>query len=150
MSHASDHEARRVARALHERRGLAHAIGLPDESLEAARSLARWAESVDEPTLAIAIWEGCAALDDGPRSWLGLARVCLRAGDAQRAFSAAAEVIARASATEDRDEATLHSARACLLAGRLDDARRWLATLESPSASPLAAELARTLLTHRG
>ena len=123
-------EAAMIARAVHERRPLASVIGVPQASLEAARALARWAGAIGEPHLAIAAWEGCAALDDAPSSWLGLADAALAAGDARRAFEAAARACAHPAATRaDRDRAALASARACLCGGLDEDARAWLRTL---------------------
>jgi hypothetical protein len=148
VNDGASHEAARIARALHEGASLADAIGIPLDSLEAARSLARWAEAIDEPSLAIAIWEGCAALDETSASWLGLAHAALRAGDAVRAFGAAGHVMARAHEPRERAEASLLSARACFLAGRTDDARAWLATLrELPDAGP-PGPLERALRAH--
>ncbi len=136
-----------LARAIHEQRPLASLLGVPASSLEAARALARWAQAVGEPGLALAAWEGTAALDDACVSWLGVAAVALSLGDAQRAFHAAARVSAHAAASPaDRAGAALLCARACLLADRHEDARRWLGTV-AEDADPEVARLARAIAT---
>lgn len=136
-------EAALLARALRDGRALASVIGVPDASLEAARDLARWAAAIGEPQLALAVWDGCAALDDAAPSWLGLAEVALAAGEAGRAFEAAAQARDRAGIT-DRDRAALVSARACLLGGRVAEARAWLHTI-SGDADNDVAQLARAI-----
>jgi hypothetical protein len=138
-------EAAMLRRALHEGRALATAIGVPDASLEAARAFAQWATSIGETSLAIAAWDGCAALDDAPASWLGLADAALGVGDARRAFEAAARVRAHAGASAaDRARAALVSARACLLGGLDDDARAWLHTVHAEQDDEVV-RLARTI-----
>lgn len=56
-------------------RTLAARLGITERSLESARALARWAEQSGELGLALALWEGCASLDDLPSSWRAVARV---------------------------------------------------------------------------
>lgn len=128
-----------LSRALHEGRALAAVAGVPETSLAAARELAGWAAAIGETSLAVAMWEGCAALDDAPESWLGLAAAALASGDAQRAFEAASRAGShlRASGAE-RAAAALLCARACLLAERGEDARRWLATIGADAPTDVA------------
>jgi hypothetical protein len=143
-------EASLLARALHEGRPLATMVGVPDASLEAARTFARWAESIGETSLAIAAWDGCAALDDAPASWLGLAEAALGVGDARRAFEAAARARAHAAASPaERARAALVSARACLLGGLDEDARAWLHTLHG-CGEPDVLRLARAIESSLG
>jgi hypothetical protein len=138
-------EATLLSRALHEGRALSAVVGVPDTSLEAGRAFARWAAAIGELHLALAAWDGCAALDDAPASWLGLAEAALEAGEARRAFEAAARVRAHVRACErDRARATLVSARACLLGGLEEEARAWLRTLRDDDDHDVL-RLARTI-----
>jgi hypothetical protein len=142
---AVDHEAMRVARALREPRGLTTALGVPPESVEAARALARWASTIGESSLAIAAWEGCAALDDACASWLGLADACLSASILDRAWDAAGRVSVHPIASlDERAHAHLVLARVCLAIGKPIEARAHLACVDA-SADPTLASLARAL-----
>jgi FimV-like protein len=147
---ALDHEAMRVARALYEGRGLTAALGVPHESVEAGRALARWADAIGEHSLAIAAWDGCAALDETCTSWLGLADACLSASVLERAWDAAARVSVHPAASPDeRAHAHLVLARVCLAIGKPNEARAHL--LQVPSIgnaehAALAKALAASLI----
>lgn len=144
-AHATDHEALRIARALHEGRGLTGALGVPRESVEAALALARWADAIGEHSLAIAVWEGCAALDDTCVSWLGLADACLAASALDRAWDAAGRVSVHPLASlDERAHAHLVLARVCLAIGKPLEARAHLARVEPTGFEPVAS-LARAL-----
>ena len=137
------HEAAMLSRALHEGRPLAAVAGVPETSLAAARELAGWAAAVGETSLAVAMWEGCAALDDAPESWLGLAAAARASDHAQRSFEAASRAGSHPAARgAERAAAALLCARACLLAERHEDARRWLATIPDDAEAD-AVRLAR-------
>lgn len=147
---AIDHEAMRVARALQEGRGLTAALGVPRESLDAARALARWAHAIGESSLAIAAWEGCAALDESCASWLGLADACLSASVLDRAWDAAGRVSVHPSASvDDKAHAHLVLARVCLAIGRPLEARAHLACVD-PTADVAGVSLARALASSLG
>lgn len=123
---------------------LAARVGVPERSIEAARELGRWARAQGEPGLALAVWEGCAALDDAPASWLEVAELALVVGDAARAWDAAVRVAS--SPTVDREAraaATLLFARVCLFLGRRDEASAWLASVRDDVGEP--GRLARAL-----
>ncbi len=140
-----DHETRRVVRAIDEGRGLSTALGVPRESLLAARALARWADAIGETSLAIAAWDGCAALDETCASWLGLADACLAATVLDRAWDAAGRVsVHPAASLDERAHAHLVLARVCLAIGKATEARAHL-SLVPPTASPALTTLARAL-----
>ena len=142
---ALDHEAMRVARALHEGRGLTAALGVPHESVEAGHALARWADAIGEHSLAIAAWDGCAALDESCSSWLGLADACLSASVLDRAWDAAGRVSVHPAASPDeRAHAHLVLARVCLAIDKPNEARAHLSRIP-PSARAEHAALARAL-----
>jgi hypothetical protein len=71
-------------------RTLAARVGVPEQSLASARDLAAWAERSGELALALALWEGCAALDDAPAAWRAVARLALALSDLPRAHDASA------------------------------------------------------------
>jgi hypothetical protein len=123
-------EVRALEAAVLAGRSLASLSGVPERTLETARALARWV-AASEPALALALWQGCAALDDGCESWLGAAESALAVGSADDAWDAAARVLAHPSASPyEHARAHLVLARVCLLLKRADEAARWLARID--------------------
>ncbi len=138
-------ETRMVARALGTAERLAPLLGVPDESLRAVRSLARWALELDEPSLAALAWESAARLDDGVDAWLGLARAHLASGDRDGAWRASARVLEHPGArAEERGAAHLVLAQVCLAARALARAREHLVIARS-TAGGAEATLARAI-----
>lgn len=127
----STSDAELVRLALAEGRPVCALVGVPEASLSSARALARWAEASGEHPLALAVWEGLVALDEGDRVALeGITRVALALGDAARAWDAAARLSVSPHATvEERDRAHLALARVALVLERPDEARRYLAAI---------------------
>lgn len=141
-------EAAIVQRALAEGRPLAGALGITHDCLVAARALARWAQAIGEHGLALAAWDGCAALDDTCSSWLGLAEVSLELGLLERAWSAAAGVTVRTDASR-RERAHAHAvlARLCLALERPEQAHAHLEIAREEAPEPLRSWVASALET---
>ncbi len=142
-------DAQLVRLALEEGRPVRALVGVPEASLVSARGLARWAEAAHELALALAVWEGLVALDEGDREALeGLTRVALALGDGARAWDAAARLSVSPHATsEERDRAHLALARVALSLERPDEARRYLAAIGA--APPPEVRAVAALLTSR-
>jgi len=99
---------------------LREALGLSSESVEAARALAAHVAAAGRPDLARVLLEGVVALEPTSSARMDLARLMIRAGEAEQAWLHARRALESGPPSE-RSAAAFLAARACLSLGRLSE-----------------------------